>query len=256
MTKFLSKEVGDLYTELLKQFSNYKNKEFVFTSYVNYNSIQLENSYSKWFLLNEIDTNSETYFDNYYFSCICSFDALEFIDWSYKKVPENEKNLNEFGKEGEGCFVLKMQIKNIISMKYNFWPYTNIKPNAYINILIKYNHVSYDTDCSWNIYNVSFDKTFLEFVLDNNNEIILGNESTNIYVYSYEYSKEDAHIHIINKDSLDMAKVYNYLNKDYYDNTILDINTAKNIIYKLLEEGKTNELMELEKLLVSILHNG
>lgn len=255
MSKFMSKEIADIYTELLKQFSEYKNnnKEFVFTSYVNSNIVQLSNN-SKWCLLNEINKNSQTYFNNYHFSCICVLDALEFVDWHYKKVPENEDNFNEFGKEGEGCFVLKMKIKNIISMKYNFWPYTNIKKNAYINILIYYKDVSYYTDYGGNIYDVNFDKTFLDFCVDNNNEIIVGNDSTNMYVYSYENSKEDTRISLINTDLLDITEVHNYLNKDYYDNTILDINMAKNIINKMLEEERIDELMELEKLLVSILH--
>jgi hypothetical protein len=254
MTKFLSKEISDIYKELLNQFNEYKNKEFAFTSYINYNSVNFSEN-NKWKLLNEIDINTQTYFDNYYFVCICSFDSLEFIDWAYKKVPENEKNLKEFGKEGEGCFVLKMQIKNIISMRYNFWPYTKIKKNAYINILVNYKDVSYINDCSGNIYNVNFDKTFLDIIVDKDNEIIMGNDSTNIYTYSYNYSKEDTRFYIINKDLLDMSRVYSYLDKEHGINSLLDLDTAKKIIYKLSEERKVSELMELEELIVSILRN-
>jgi hypothetical protein len=92
--------------------------------------------------------------------------------------------------------------------------------------------------------------------IDKDNEIIMGNDSTNIYSYSYDYSKEDTRFYIIKTDLLDMSRVYSYLDKEHGINTVLDLNTAKKIIYKLSEERKVSELMELEELIVSILHNG
>ena len=251
MSNFLSNEINTIYKELLNQFNNYKDTDFIFTSYLNNNINNFGEISKKYLLLNEIDTDTNTQFNNYYFISICRFDALEFVDWAYKKNKDNEKNLKEFGKEGQGCFVLKIKIKSIVSMRYNFWPYTNIKEDAYINILVNHNNVSYNTNLDGNIYNVNFDKTFLDFYLDNDNDIILGNdnESTNIYTFSYDCSKEDTRIHIIDTSSLDMSKVYKYLNKK----SNMDINTAKSIVYNLLEEGKIDELMELENLIVSIL---